>query len=80
VPHYYYGRFCRGFHAKDDLFNNIKAFLRKVGGGIIGAEDRGRDDHGAGAAGPRQAPPGRSKGKILLDFMLFIRGLYENIK
>ncbi|HLD47480.1 MAG TPA: hypothetical protein VJA64_06620, partial [Desulfobaccales bacterium] len=26
---YYYGRFCRGFHAKDDLFNIIKAFLSR---------------------------------------------------
>jgi hypothetical protein len=27
VRHHYYGRFRRGFHAKDDLFNNFRMFL-----------------------------------------------------
>jgi hypothetical protein len=29
VHRYYYGRFSCGFHAKDDLFNSIRAFLSR---------------------------------------------------
>src|SRR5665811_1127313 len=50
VHHYYYGRFSRGFHAKDDFFNNISIFWVKVGGGFIEAEDLGLDDQGPGDA------------------------------
>ena len=48
VHHYYYGRFSRGFHAKDDLFNIIIVLLVKVGSGFIEAEDLGLDDQGPG--------------------------------
>jgi hypothetical protein len=73
----YYGRFSRGFHAKDDLLNIIIVLLVKVVGGFMEAEDLGLDDQGAGSTGTRarQAVPGCGKGKILLDFMLFIIGL-----
>jgi hypothetical protein len=30
VRHSYYGRFSRGFHAKDDFFNYLSRFLIKV--------------------------------------------------
>ncbi len=50
VRHYYYGRFSRGFHAKDDLFNNISSVMVKVGGGFSEAEDLGLDDQGPGDA------------------------------
>jgi hypothetical protein len=35
VRPYYYGRFSRDFHAKDDLFNNFSMLGVKVGGGCI---------------------------------------------
>ena len=50
VRHYYYGRFSRGFHAKDDLFNIIIVLLVKVGGGFIEAEDLELNDQGPGDA------------------------------
>ena len=30
MRHYYYGRFSCGFHAKDGLFNSIRAFLSRL--------------------------------------------------
>jgi hypothetical protein len=33
----YYGQFCGGFHPKDGLFNNNRAFMIKVGGAFIKA-------------------------------------------
>ena len=30
VRHYYYGRFSRGFHAKDDFFNDIRVFWSRL--------------------------------------------------
>jgi len=50
VRHYYYGRFSRSFHAKDDLFNNFSILRVEVGGGFIEAEDLGLDDWGPGDA------------------------------
>jgi hypothetical protein len=79
--------------------------LRKIGGGVVEAEDPGLHDRGpggvkalglsvffqpeapigpkfwaAGAEGTvaRQGVPGRSKGKILLDFISIISRLYQN--
>jgi hypothetical protein len=48
VRHYYYGRFSRGFHAKDGFLYNIRVLWVKVGGGCIEAKDRGVDDQGRG--------------------------------
>ncbi len=50
VRHYYYGRFSRGFHVKDYLFNNFSIFRVEVGGGFIEAKDLGLDDQGPGDA------------------------------
>jgi hypothetical protein len=50
VSHYYYGRFSRGFHAKDFFNNIIKVLLLQLGGGFIEAEDL------------RQAVPGPQQG------------------
>ena len=50
VRHHYYGRFSRGFHVKDDLFNDFSIFRVEVGGGFIEAEDLGLDDQGPGDA------------------------------
>jgi hypothetical protein len=60
VRHGYYGRFSRGFHAKDDLFNYLSMFFIKVGGGFIKAEDPALDDPGPGdppAPGKGTPPP-----------------------
>jgi hypothetical protein len=50
VRHYYYGRFFRGFHAKDDLFNDLSILRVEVGGGFIQGKDLGLDDQGPGDA------------------------------
>jgi hypothetical protein len=50
VRHYYYGRFSRGFHAKDDLFNDFSILRVEVCGGFIEAKDLGVDDQGPGDA------------------------------
>jgi hypothetical protein len=50
VRHYYYGRFSRSFHAKDDLFNDFSILRVEVGGGFIEEEDLRLDDQGPGDA------------------------------
>ena len=50
VPHYYYGRFSRSFHVKDDLFNDFSMFMVGGGGQFIEAEDLGPDNRGPGGA------------------------------
>jgi hypothetical protein len=82
VRHYYYGRFCRGFHAKDDLFNIISGFLSRSAVGASRQKTAGSKTR-AGAMPKRLVSPpscsqrgwGRSKGKILLDFIWFISRL-----
>jgi hypothetical protein len=48
MRHYYYGRFCRGFHAKDGFLYNIRVLLVKVGDGVIESENLGLNDQGPG--------------------------------
>ena len=50
VRHYYYGRFSRDFHVKDDLFNDLSIFMVEIGGGFIQEKDLGLDDQGPGDA------------------------------
>jgi hypothetical protein len=50
VRHYYYGRFSRGFHAKDDLFNDFSILRVAVGGGFIQEKDLELNDQGPGDA------------------------------
>jgi hypothetical protein len=46
----YYGRFSRGFHAKDYFFNIILVLLLQAGGEFIEAEDLGLVDQSPGDA------------------------------